>query len=135
MHMKWENKGLKTPLARARGLGSARSVVDGWIKLRVTSIASAVLSIWFVCFLAQVIGAPHAEFSALLAQPLNAVAMILLVVFSFYHAILGVREVVEDYVTCEYLKLAKLIGQYLFFFALGVACVFSVLKIAFTGGI
>ena len=30
MKMKWENHGIKTPLARARGLGAASGAVEGW---------------------------------------------------------------------------------------------------------
>ena len=43
MKMKWDNHGLKTPLARARGLGAASGAVEGWIKLRVTAIGNAIL--------------------------------------------------------------------------------------------
>lgn len=134
MSMKWDNNGLKTPLARAKGLGAARGVVDGWIKLRLTAIANAIISIWFIWFLMQVIGASHAEFTSALADPRNAIMMILFIISVFVHAGLGCKEVVEDYFHVEWMKLSKLIGMYLVFFAGAVACVFSVLKIAFVAG-
>lgn len=130
MNMKWEAGGMKNPIARARGLGSAGSGVGGWIKLRVTAIANAVLTIWFICFLMQALGASHTEFIALLAQPVHAIAMILFVISVFYHATLGCREIVEDYFHIEWMKIGKLVGIYLVFFAAGLACIFSVLKIA-----
>lgn len=132
-NMKWD-KGVKTPLARARGLGAAGGAVESWIKLRVTAVANVVLSVWFLWFLSQTIGASHAEFTAALSDPRNAIMMILLVISVFMHAVLGSREVVEDYFHNEFFKLTKLVGMYLFFFAMGVACIFSVLKIAFTAG-
>ena len=135
MHMKWDNHGLKTPLARAKGLGAARGAVDNWIKLRVTAIANVILAIWFFWFLSQVIGTGYDGFTEKLADPRNAIAMILLIISSFYHAVLGSREVVEDYIHHEGFKLFKLVGTYLFFFALGIASIFSVLKIAFTVGV
>ncbi|MEZ5814894.1 MAG: succinate dehydrogenase, hydrophobic membrane anchor protein [Alphaproteobacteria bacterium] len=135
MHMKWDNHGMKTPLARARGLGASRSVVGGWIKLRVTAIANAILSVWFLWFLSQTIGASHAEFTGRLADPRNAICMILLIISAFTHAVLGNREIVEDYFHNEFFKITKLIGMYLFFFAVAAACVFSILKIAFTMGV
>ena len=135
MKMKWDNHGLKTPLARARGLGAAGGAVENWIKLRVTAVGNVILSIWFLWFLSQVIGAPHAEFTAKLADPRNAICMLLLIISAFTHAVLGNREVVEDYFHNEYLKLFKLVGMYLFFFAVALACAFSVLKIAFTTGL
>lgn len=134
MHMKWDDHGLKSPLARAKGLGASRSAVGNWIALRITAIGNAILAIWFLWFLSQTIGATHEEFTAKLADPRNAIAMILLVISVFYHAVLGCREVVEDYFHNEFFKVAKLVGMSLFFFALAVACIFSVLKISFTAG-
>ena len=134
MKLKWEDHGIKTPLARARGLGSARSGVEGWIRLRVTAVANAVLAIWFIWFLKQSVGIGHPEFVLMLSEPLNAIAMILFVISVFYHATLGCREIVEDYFHIEWMKISKLVGIYLFFFATGMACVISVLKILFTYG-
>jgi succinate dehydrogenase / fumarate reductase membrane anchor subunit len=130
MSMKWDDTGYKNPLARARGLGAAGGAVENWIKLRVTAVANAILAIWFIYFLHKAVGVGHAEFVALLSQPLHAIAMILFILSVFTHAALGCREIVEDYFHHEGLKIAKLIGIYLFFFAAGTACVFSVLKIA-----
>ncbi len=130
MSMKWDASGLKNPLARARGLGAAGGAVENWIRLRVTAIANALLAIWFFCFVKQSIGASHAEFIELLSHPAHAVAMLLFILSVFTHATLGCREIVEDYFHHEGLKIAKLIGIYLFFTAAGITCVFSVLKVA-----
>lgn len=135
MKMKWEKHGMKTPLARARGLGSASGAVESWIKLRVTAIGNAILGVWFIWFLSQTIGASHAEFTAKLGDPRNAICMLLLIISAFMHATLGNREIVEDYFHNEMFKVFKLVGMYLFFFAVAVACAFSVLKIAFTTGV
>lgn len=121
---------IETTLARARGHGSAHHGVESWIRLRVTAVGNAVLGLWFIWFVKKSVGLDHAGFTELLAQPCNAVAMILLIVSVFYHATLGCREIVEDYVHAECLKITKLLGMYLFFFAAAVACIFSVLKIA-----
>lgn len=130
MHMKWEDKGMKTPLARAKGLGSSRSAVDHWIGLRVSAIANVILLVWFVWFVKASIGLDHAEFSAHLAQPLNAVAMILFTISVCYHSANGAREIIEDYIHCELFKVIKLVGLYLVHYALAAACVFAVLKVA-----
>lgn len=126
---------IQSPLARARGLGAAHMGVESWIKLRLTAIAQAVLAIWFFCFLSQAVHASHEQFVALLAHPVNAVAMVLFIISGFYHGAAGAREIIEDYIHIEWFKLFTLIGLYLVFFALGAACVFSVLKIAFTAGL
>lgn len=128
--MKWEDKGIKTPLARARGLGSAKDGVEHWMAQRITAIANIPLMLWLVWSIVSLNGASHAEFTNWLAQPVNAILMILVVLSVFYHAKLGSQVVTEDYIHHEGLKMVKLIGQKLFFFAMAVACIFSVLKIA-----
>ncbi len=130
MKLKWDNEGMKSPLARARGLGSAHEGADHWMKQRITAIANIPLVIWFVFSVVSIRGASHAEFTEWLAHPVNAILAILLIISTFYHAVLGSQVVVEDYIHSEWFKVVKLIGTKLFFFALAVACIFSILKIA-----
>ncbi|MBX2833901.1 MAG: succinate dehydrogenase, hydrophobic membrane anchor protein [Micavibrio sp.] len=130
MKLKWENEGMKTPLARARGLGAAGHGSDHWMKQRITAIANIPLVLWFVWNVVQYHNADYATFTAWLAQPVNAVLMILLVISIFYHAVLGLQVVIEDYIHCEAFKIFKLIGLKLFFGAIAIACIFSILKIA-----
>jgi len=130
MTMKWEDHGMKTPLARARGLGSAKEGTEHWIAQRITAIAMIPLAIWLVYSIVDLKGASHAEFTSWLAEPFNAILMILFVIASMYHGVLGSQVVVEDYIHCEWFKTLKLIGNKLFFFSLAIACIFSILKIA-----
>ena len=122
---------IQTPMAKARGLGSAKKGVEHWWHQRLTAIANIPLVLWLVYSILQLKGADYLAFTTWLADPVNAVLMILFVISTFYHAVLGSQVVIEDYIHCECLKLAKLIAQKLVFFALGIACIFSVLKIAF----
>jgi len=124
---------LETPLAKAKGLGSAHEGVHHWMHQRLTAIANIPLVLWFVWSVVHLNGADYETFTGWLGQPINAVLMILLILSVFYHAVLGAQVIVEDYIQCKWFKLMKLIGQKLFFIALGVACIFSILKVAFTG--
>lgn len=124
---------LKSPLAKARGMGSARDGVEHWMHQRITAVAMLPLMIWLVYSVASVQGFSYEEFTTWLAAPVNAILMILAILSVFYHAALGSQTIVEDYVHNEGCKTLKLIGIKLFFFAASVACVFSVLKIAFAG--
>ena len=130
MKLKWDDHGMKAPLARARGLGSAGHGSSHWMHQRITAIANIPLAIWFVFSVVSLKGADHAEFTDWLAEPVNAILAILFIVSSFYHAALGAQVITEDYIHHEGFKFVKLIGQKLFFFGLGVACVFSILKVA-----
>jgi len=128
--IKWEKGGLKNPLARARGLGSAHDGLHHWRAQRLTSVASIPLSLWFLWVVVALRGADHATVLAWMAQPVNAILMILTVVTFFYHAWLGMQVVIEDYVHNEGFKMVKLATTKMALFALAVAAIFSILKIA-----
>lgn len=124
------DKHILTPMKRAKGIGGSHSGVPHWIHQRITALANLPLVIWLIYSMMKMKGANYVEFTAWLAEPLNAGLMILLILSVFYHATLGLQVVVEDYIHCKCLKLAKLIAMKLFFIALGAACIFSVLKVA-----
>lgn len=130
MTMKWEKTEFKSDMARAHGLGSTKSGSGHWFAQRITAISILLLMVWAICSIVCMVGADYQTFTTWLAQPINAILMILFIIATFVHAVLGVQVVVEDYIHNEGFKLFKLIGQKLFFIALGVACIFSILKIA-----
>lgn len=131
---KHNNDQFAAPLKTAKGLGSAKEGVDHWMKQKITAIANIPLILWFIWSIIGLQGASYVEFTTWLAHPVNAILMILLIISVCIHAKLGAQVITEDYISCECFKLVKLIGQKLFFFAIAVACIFSVLKIAFTVG-
>jgi succinate dehydrogenase membrane anchor subunit len=100
---------MQTPLARARGLGSAKEGLHHWWSQRLTAIALVPLSLWFIYSLVVVTGADYATVVAWLANPLNAVLMLLFIFSLYYHAALGVQVVIEDYIDSEWQKIASLI--------------------------
>ena len=130
MKLKWDNDGLKSPLARARGLGAAGHGSEHWMAQRLTAIANIPLVLWFAYSVVALHDTDYAGFIVWLAQPLNAILMILLIVSGLYHATLGIQVITEDYIHSEGFKAIKLMLQKLLFIALGVASVFSILKIA-----
>lgn len=129
MHCAKKEK-IQSDLAKAKGLGSAHHGTEHWMAQRITALSNIPLVIWFIYSVMSLKGASHAEFTAYMAEPYNAFAAILLVMSVFYHAVLGAQVVVEDYISCKCFKMMKLIGMKLFFTALAVACIFSILKIA-----
>ena len=124
---------LRSPLAAARGLGSAKSGTHHWWLQRVTAVALVPLTIWFVISLIVHSGASYEEVRACIGSPVPAVLMICLIAGMFHHAQLGLQVVIEDYIHAEACKMAALFvvkGAAIF---LGVLGIFSVLKIAFGG--
>jgi succinate dehydrogenase / fumarate reductase membrane anchor subunit len=97
--------GLRTPLGRARGLGSARDGTAHWWAQRVTAIALVPLTLWFVASMVALLGAPPGEVVAWVAHPVRAAMLLALLVAVFRHAQLGLQVVIEDYVHAEGAKL------------------------------
>ncbi len=120
------------PLKTAKNLGSAHEGVHHWMLQKITALANIPLVLWLIWSIVSLQGASYMMFTTWLALPINAILMVLLVVSVLYHAVLGAQVIVEDYISNKAFRMFKLIGQKLFFFAMGVACIFSVLKIAFT---
>ncbi len=122
---------LRSPLAQARGLGSAKDGVGHWWLQRLTALALIPLSIWFIYSLARYPLSDYVTMVAWIRSPLVAIALVLFFVSMFWHAALGVQVVIEDYVGNESVKLLSIVAARFALYALGVASVYAVLKIAF----
>ena len=124
----------RTPLSRARGLGSAKHGAGHWIGERVTSIALVPLIVWAVYSGLTLAAADYAGAVTWLQSPLNAVLTVLLIAVGFWHMHAGLRVVIEDYVPQTLARGGALIAN-LFVCALGAGlAIFSVLKVAILGG-
>lgn len=121
----------RSPLARARGLGSAKEGVGHWWMQRITSVALVPLMAWLVVALALLGRADYATVSGWVAQPVVAILSVVLIPTLFYHSSLGVRVVVEDYVDTEWLRIAVIAIVNFANVLLAVTSIFAVLKIAF----
>jgi len=123
---------LRTPLKRARGLGSAKSGTDHFWKQRVTAVILAPLAIWFVYTLISLVGVDLQTARAIIAKPWNAIIFAVFLVTMFWHARLGVQMVIEDYIHSRKLEIA-LFFAINFLFGLGaVAALYAIARIAFT---
>ena len=124
---------LRTPVARARGLGSAKEGLHHWWVQRVSAVALIPLTIWFVASVVGLAGADHAAVAAWIGNPVVAVLLVLLVSAALYHAQLGMQVVYEDYIHSHWLKIAADVGTKLLSLVLAAATIFAVLKIALGG--
>lgn len=100
---------IRSPLAGARGLGSAKSGVEHWWVQRVTAIALIPLTLWFVASLVNHVGTDYSSVIAWLSSPVPAVLMIIYVSALYYHSQLGLQVVVEDYVHIKWAKVTAII--------------------------
>jgi succinate dehydrogenase / fumarate reductase membrane anchor subunit len=123
-------RSMRAPLARVRGLGSAKEGVEHWWAQRLTAIALVPLTLWFVYAMVALAGADHASVVLWLARPRNAVLMILLLAATFQHAQLGLQVVIEDYVHGHAARLAAIVAVKFFAVLLAVGSIFGIMRIA-----
>ncbi|MCB1538354.1 MAG: succinate dehydrogenase, hydrophobic membrane anchor protein [Rhodospirillales bacterium] len=128
--IKWKSYGLKNPMARATGLGSAHAGVHHWMALRMTAVALIPLTLWLSWAVVHIARMDYAAFVAWLQTPVNAILMLLTVLVMFMQAALGAQVIIEDYLHNEGLKFVKMAGMKLVLTATCVACLFAILKVA-----
>ena len=123
---------MRSPLARAIGLGSAKEGVGLWWAERVSAVALVPLTLWFAASIIAHAGSDYTTFIVWLRTPLAAIPMILLLIALFYHTALGLQVVIEDYVHSATM-FAAVIAVRLGCCALATAGVMAILRIALTG--
>jgi len=121
----------RTPLARVRGLGSAHTGAEHFWRQRLTAVANIFLLSFLIWLLVTLAGAEYATVKTTLAKPQIAIPLLLLVVSGLVHMRLGMQVIIEDYVHSEGRKVVALMLSSFFAFAVGLVCVFAVLKLSF----
>lgn len=120
---------LQTPLAKVRGLGSAKQGTQHWWQQRLTAILLVPLSLWIMAALVSLTSMDYISVTRWMKAPVNAALLILFISSLFHHAQLGVQVVIEDYVESEWQKITSLIlVKFLALFA-GLVSVLAILKV------
>lgn len=120
---------LQTPLAKVRGLGSAKQGTQHWWQQRLTAILLVPLSLWIMAALVSLTSMDYISVTRWIKAPVNAALLILFISSLFHHAQLGVQVVIEDYVESEWQKITSLIlVKFLALFA-GLVSVLAILKV------
>jgi succinate dehydrogenase / fumarate reductase membrane anchor subunit len=122
---------MRTPLAKARGLGSAKSGTGHFWLQRLTAVANLFLVSFLIWLLFTLLGADYDTVRRTLAKPYIAVPLLLLVLSAVTHMRLGMQTIIEDYVHSEGRKMALLMLNTFFAILVGITCVFAVLKLSF----
>lgn len=129
--MKNETTTIRSPLGRARGMGSAKDGTHHWWMQRLSGIAMIVPMIYLLRNIDRIVSPDYDALMVWLKQPVPAMALVLFIASSFYHANLGIQVIIEDYVHCEGSKFFWLVLNKLFFFFLGFAAIFAVVRLNF----
>ena len=123
----------RTPLGRARGLGSAKHGAGHWISERLSAIALIPLVLWAVFGVIRLAGGDYDAAVTWVGQPLNAVLIVLLIAIAFWHMHSGMRVIVEDYIHKMPTKAGLLVANLFVCVLVGALAIFSILKVALGG--
>jgi succinate dehydrogenase / fumarate reductase membrane anchor subunit len=122
---------LRTPLARVRGLGSAKSGTGHFWHQRLTAVANVPLTIAFVLIVASLLGRNHAAVVQILGSPIVVITLLLFILSVTYHMRLGMQVVIEDYIHGEIAKLLLFMLNTFFAIAIALASGYALLKLSF----
>jgi succinate dehydrogenase / fumarate reductase membrane anchor subunit len=122
---------IRTPIARVRGLGSAKSGTGHFWHQRLTAVANLFLVTAFVVILVSLLGRSHATVIQVLGSPFVVIVMLLMVGSVTYHMKIGLQVVIEDYVHDEAWKFAAIIANNFFAIAVATSCAYALVKISY----
>ena len=89
---------MQNPLARVRGKGSSGGGADHWRSQRYSALILLLSTSWILWLGVSLAGADYTTASNTMSSPFNAGMAILLAGTVFYHTLLGLQVVIEDYV-------------------------------------
>ncbi|MER9844265.1 succinate dehydrogenase, hydrophobic membrane anchor protein [Mesorhizobium australicum] len=126
-----DRRSIRTPLARVRGLGSAKHGTEAFMLERLTSAALLILVIYVVAVIIRLIGEPRDVVIRVIGSIYVAPALIAFVLVNCVHMRLGMQSIIEDYCHATVLKSVLLIANWLFCWAVALVSFFAVLVISF----
>lgn len=104
----------RAEIVKAKGQGVAKSGFHHWLLQRITGVILALCSVWLIYF---TLSNKNNDINIIiweLKKPINLVPLLITVITSLYHAMLGMRVVIEDYISCHKLRNLLIISVQLF---------------------
>jgi len=123
---------VRSPLGRARGMGSSKHGVGHFIAQRVTAIALVLLVVWALAASLQLAHGDYDSAATWLHSPVNAALASLLAFAAFWHMQLGMRTIIEDYFAKPGTKGLLLVVNVFISWLGGALTILAILKVALT---
>jgi succinate dehydrogenase / fumarate reductase, membrane anchor subunit len=126
-----ELKHIRTPLARVRGLGAAKSGTTAFWHQRVTAIANIPLTVAAVIIIIMLLGRNQPAVAQTLGSPTVTIIMLLFIASITAHMKIGMQVIIEDYVHGDMAKLTLIVANSFFAVAVGLISAFGLLKLSY----
>src|SRR3977135_1847255 len=111
---------MRTPLGRVRSLGASHSGTSDFWRQRLTAVAITLLIVPVIVVVMMLLGRNQAGAAQILGSLPIAIIMVLFIIASAWHMKIGMQVVIEDYVHNEKLKLASVMANNFFSFAVAL---------------
>lgn len=111
------------PLKNYKPTGSTKSGSHHWLMQRLSAVALIPLSVWFIIIFLKSLKSDYSTFVMMITTPLPLTLMLSSWVLMFYHALMGIQVVMEDYIPLHKGRL------FLLWFLKGVAIFIGLLGI------
>jgi succinate dehydrogenase membrane anchor subunit len=121
---------MRTPLARAKGLGAAGHGAEHWWLHRLTAVSNVPLILAFVIIVAALAGSTYEQALAIVSHPIVAIVLILAVISVTNHMRLGMQLPIEDYIHQKGWKLVAIGANNFYAVAVAVACLYAIVKVS-----
>ena len=123
------HRGQRTALKTIRGLGSAQTGTEHFIKQRITGLANAVLVVVLAAVAIGLTEKTYAEAIAFVGSPWVAVPLALAIISVAIHMKLGVQVVIEDYIHADLARIVLILANTFFAVAIAAVALFAIVKI------
>ena len=121
---------MRTPLGRVRNLGASHSGTSDFWRQRITAVGITLLIIPVIVIVLMLIGSNQAGAKLIIGSLPIAIILILFIIASTWHMKIGMQVVIEDYVHSEKLKLAAIMANNFFSFAVALASIYAIFKLS-----
>lgn len=113
--------------------GSGRTATRSFVLQRLTGALNVAFTLFFVWFVVSLAGADRAHMLSLVRNPGIAVVLCLLIVNVCIHMRIGMREVIEDYISEGPRNRLALAANTVFAGLVALLTILSIAKIVFWG--
>ena len=121
---------MRTPLGKVRNLGASHSGTGDFWRQRLTAVAMVLLIIPVLVVVMMLLGRNQAGAAQILGSMPIAIILVLFIIASTWHMKIGMQVVIEDYIHNEKLKLASVMANNFFSFAVALASIYAIFKLS-----